>query len=293
MKNIAFIINPISGTKNKKQLPKMIDKELDKTQWLPTIVYTEYAGHATVLAHQFARMGFDAVVSVGGDGTLNEVVAGLRDTETALGVIPMGSGNGFARHIGVPMSTANAIQFFNRCEPIRADYGLANGKIFISTCGTGFDATIAEHFAAVGKRGFVGYLQSVIQDAFTYRPQHVRIVGEGIDIDQHAFLVNFANASQWGYEAAIAPKASIQDGKMDISIMSEKAMLGAPGLALRLFTKSIDNSLFMNTLRSKEITLIRDEAAPFHIDGDPVEMDKDIHIRIVEDGIRILVEKRF
>lgn len=293
MKNIAFIINPISGTKNKKQLPKLIDKELDHTQWLPTIVYTEYPGHATILAHQFARMGFEAVVSVGGDGTLNEVVCGLRDTQTALGVVPMGSGNGFARHIGMPLSAANAIQFFNHCEPIQADYGLANGKVFVSTCGTGFDATIAEHFAVVGKRGFVGYLQSVIRDAFTYKPQHVRLVGEGIDMEQTAFLVNFANASQWGYEAAIAPKASIQDGKMDISLMSENALLGAPDLALRLFTKSIDSSLFMNTLRAKEITLIRDEAAPFHIDGDPVEMEKDIHIQIVENGLRVLVEKRF
>lgn len=293
MKNIAFIINPISGTRNKKQLPKIIEKELDREQWLHNIVFTEYPGHATILAQQFARMGFDAVVSCGGDGTLNEVARGLAGTNTALGVMPMGSGNGFARHIGMPMQPANVIRLFNHSEAVLCDYGMAEDKLFISTCGTGFDATIAEHFAQVGKRGFIGYLQSILKDAFAYKPEHCRLVGKDIDMDFHSTLVNFANASQWGYEAAIAPKASIQDGRLDISIMSSKALLAAPELAVRLFTHSIDDSLFMDTLRVKEVTLIRDAPAPFHIDGDPVEMPKDVHIRVVEDGIRVLVEKRF
>lgn len=293
MKNIAFIVNPISGTKNKKTLPKLIDKELDKSQWLMNIVYTEYQGHATILARQFAQMGFDAVVSVGGDGTLNEVACGLAGTKTALGVLPMGSGNGFARHIGVPMNPAAAIRMLNHSEAVLCDYGMAEDKLFVSTCGTGFDATIADHFGQTGKRGFVGYLQSVIKDAFAFRPEHCRLVGDGIDVESTATLINFANASQWGYEAAIAPKASIQDGLMDISIMSAKALLVAPGLAIRMFTKTLDESAFMETLRAREITLIRDEVRPFHIDGDPVDMPKDIHIRIVEDGLRVLVEKRF
>lgn len=293
MKNIAFIINPIAGTGNKKKLPKLIDATLDKSQWLANIVFTEYPGHATILARQYAHMGFDAVVSVGGDGTLNEVAQGVRDTETALGIIPMGSGNGFARHIGIPAVPARALQLINHSEAIRADYGLANDRLFVSTCGTGFDATVAEHFGKEGKRGFIGYLKNVLADAFTYRPQHCRLVGDGIDVEHTAFLINFANASQWGYEAAIAPKASIQDGLMDISIMSQNALLGAPELALRLFTKSIDNSLFMNTMRAKEITLIREEEAPFHIDGDPVQIGKDITVRMIEDGLKILVEKRF
>ena len=108
-----------------------------------------------------------------------------------------------------------------------------------------------------------------------------------------AFLITFANANQWGYEALIAPKASIQDGKMDIMLMSSHALLGSASLALRLFAGSIDDSHFMDTLRAREVTLEREEAAPFHIDGDPVEMEKDIHIRIVEDGLRVLAEKRF
>ncbi len=293
MKNIAFIINPISGTQNKKKLPKQIQQLLDQEQWLPNIVFTERAGHATELAQQFARMGFDAVVAVGGDGTVNEVARGLHDTETAMGILPMGSGNGFARHIGIPVQTNRAIEMLNRSEPVRVDYGLANGRLFVSTCGTGFDALIADQFAGSTKRGFKTYFENIVKDVLTYKAQTYHLIGEGIDVTHKAFLITFANASQWGYEAYIAPKASIQDGKLDICIMSSSALLGAPGLALRLFTKSIDNSLFMDTIRTREITLKREEASPFHIDGDPVEMPKDIHIRIVPDGLKVLAEKRF
>lgn len=295
MKNIAFIINPISGTQQgaKRKLPKLIEKELDRRQWLPNIVFTEYAGHATEMARQFAIMGFDAVVAVGGDGTVNEVAQGLRDSQTALGILPFGSGNGFARHLHIPMQPTRAIQMLNNSEAIICDYGLANDKLFVTTCGTGFDALIADRFAGAGKRGFKTYVESVVKDLLTYKSQTYRIVGDGVDIEHKAFLITFANASQWGNDAFIAPKASVQDGQMDICMMSSTALLGAPGLALRLFTKSIDNSLFMDTIKAREVMLYREEEAPFHIDGDPVKMPKDIHIRIVEDGLRVLVEKRF
>lgn len=295
MKNIAFIINPISGTQNKKKLPKVITTLLDSKQWLPNIVFTEYPGHATELAKQYARMGFDAVVAVGGDGTLNEVARGVRDTQTALGVIPMGSGNGFARHIGIPMRVQAAIELLNRCEPICADYGLAEDHLFVTTCGTGFDAQIACDFSNASTRGLKTYVEKVVKGAFTYQPQEYRIMlhDEHKEVVEKAFLITFANANQWGNEARIAPKASIQDGKMDICIMSSHALLGSVDLAIRLFTKSIDNSLFMDTLRSNDITLYREAEGPFHLDGDPVQMPKDVRIRIVEDGLRVLVAKRY
>ena len=297
MKNIAFIINPISGGKElqsaKRKLPKLIMQSLDAEQWLPNIAFTEYAGHAVELAHQYARMGFEAVVAVGGDGTVNEVARGVRDSRTALGIIPMGSGNGFARHLNIPMRPQKAIEMINHSEPISVDYGLANGKLFVSTCGTGFDALIADHFAGSNKRGFATYLQNILKDAFSYQPQTYHLIGDGLDVTHKAFLITFANANQWGNDALIAPKASVQDGKMDIMLMSSHALLGSASLALRLFAGSIDDSHFMDTIRAKEVTLEREEVAPFHLDGDPVEMEKDIHIRIVSDGLRVLVEKRF
>lgn len=293
MKNIAFIINPISGTQNKRRIPKLIDKLLDKEQWSADIVFTEYKGHATELAKQYAALGFFAVVAVGGDGTVNEVASGLRDTQTALGIIPTGSGNGFARHIGVSMRIPTAIEQLNNVEKLTADYALANDRPFFVTCGTGFDALISEEFQKAGKRGALSYVQQIFKDVFSYQPEHYHLVGKDIDLETDAFLITFANCNQWGNAAQIAPKASIQDGKIDITIASKFPMVMAPALALKLFTKNIDNSSYITTLKASEIVLTRQNAGPFHLDGDPVEMGEEIRITIVEDGLKVLGEKRY
>lgn len=293
MKNIAFIINPISGTQNKRRLPKMIEKLLDREQWMPDIVFTEYKGHGTELAGQYAKMGFEAVVAVGGDGTVNEVATGLRHTDTALGIIPIGSGNGFARHLNISTRAPRAIEMLNHSEPILVDYGMVDEQPFFCTCGTGFDALVGERFCQGGKRGFFSYVQQAVKEVFSYQPEHYRLVGNGIDMETDAFLITFANANQWGNDAFIAPKASMQDGKMDIAIMSRFPLLAAPGLALQLFTKTIDKDLFMNTLNAREITLVRTAEGAFHCDGDPVQKGREVKISIVPDGLWVLVEKRF
>ena len=294
MKNIAFIINPISGTQNKRKLPKLIEQTLDKEQWLANIEFTERAGHARELAGQYAKMGFHAVVAVGGDGTVNEVACGLRDTDTAMGIVPMGSGNGFARHLNIPMRTAGAIELLNHSEVIEADYGLVNDRVFVTTCGTGFDARIAYQFATAGSRGFQTYLKKIMQDVLTYKSETYHLTnGKDIDLEHKAFLITFANANQWGNKAYIAPHASIQDGKMDICMLSSSAILGAPALAVSLFTKTIDKSMFMDTLQARDIVLYRENESPFHIDGDPVSMPREIRIRMVENGLKVLVAKRF
>ena len=147
MKNIAFIVNPISGTKSKSRLTKLIRESLDLQQYAPTVVVTEYAGHATQLAQQFALQDYYAVVAVGGDGTINEVASGLIGSETALGIVPNGSGNGFARHLDISTRMNRAIEMLNSSEPIFVDYGMVNEKPFFSTCGVGFDAVVAEKFS--------------------------------------------------------------------------------------------------------------------------------------------------
>lgn len=296
MKNIAFIINPNAGTQNKRRIPKLIDKQLDKEQWLSDIVFTEYKGHATELAKHYAEMGFDAVVAVGGDGTVNEVASGLRDTKTALGIIPIGSGNGLARHLGVPLRVPNAIDMINHSEAISCDYGLVNDQPFFATCGSGFDAFISEEFQKAGKRGLKTYIEQIFKTIFTYKPEHNRVlVGSEEEevFNGEAFLITIANCNQWGNAAMIAPKASVQDGKMDITIVTPFPLILAPGLALKLFTKTVDKGMYVNVINAKEATLIRENDNPFHLDGDPVEMSKDLHIRIVEDGLRVLAEKRF
>ena len=292
MKNIAFIVNPISGTKAKNRVAKLIRELLDLQQFAPTVVITEYAGHATQLAQQFAMEDYYAVVAVGGDGTINEVASGLIGTNTALGIVPNGSGNGFARHLDISTRMNRAIEMLNNSEVINVDYGSVNDQPFFSTCGVGFDAIVAQDFSD-SSRGFKGYLQSIFKDFFQYKADTYQLKGEGIDITTTAFLVNFANAGQWGYDAYIAPKASVQDGWLDVAIVSEFPMTAAAGLALSLFTKNIDEKLHMNTIRAKELTLTRTSEGPMHIDGTPVMMPAELHVKIVEEGLKVLVKKRF
>lgn len=293
MKNIAFIINPIAGTMNKRRIPKIIDSSLDREQWNPDIVFTEYKGHATELATQYAQMDFDAVVAVGGDGTVSEVATGLRDTDTALAIIPIGSGNGLARHLNIPLRLSRAVELLNCSEAIPMDYAMLNERPFFCTCGMGFDALISEHFAAAGKRGMRTYIEQIIKDVFQYTPQHCTIKGDGVNLETDAFLLTVANANQWGNAAYIAPQASVQDGLLDIAILSPFPILAVPGLIMQLFTKTLDKGLFMNTIRTRELTLLRSEPAPFHCDGDPVDVGCEAHIRVVHDGLKVLVERRF
>lgn len=293
MKNIAFIVNPISGTKAKNKIAKLIRELLDAEQFSPTVVVTEYAGHATQLAQQFALESYYAVVAVGGDGTVNEVANGLVGTDTALGIIPNGSGNGFARHLDISTRMNRAVEMLNSSEPILVDYGMVNDIKFFSTCGVGFDALVAVQFNEGKSRGLKMYIQNTLQSLFNYKPETYHIISDGVDVTTEAFLITFANAGQWGYDANIAPKASVQDGLMDIAIVNKFPLSAAPKLALSLFTHNIDENSYMNTIRAKEVTLIREQAGPMHIDGDPVEMPAELHLRMVQDGLKVLVKKRF
>lgn len=293
MKNIAFIVNPVSGPKTKNRITKLIRELLNKELFSPTVVVTEYAGHATQLAQQFALEGYYAVIAVGGDGTINEVGKGLCGTNTALGIIPNGSGNGFARHLEISTRMNRAVEMLNNSEVISVDYCTVNDIPFFSTFGVGFDALVAQDFSNTS-RGLKGYIESILKDIFQYKPEQYHLQGEGIDLTTSAFLINFANASQWGYDACIAPKASLQDGWMDVAIVNEFPLIKAPELAWQLFTKSIDENHYMHTIRAKEIMLEREnESSPVHIDGTPTQMAKDLHIKIVEDGLKVLVKKRF
>ena len=292
-KKIVFIINPISGTIKKDEIPLMISEEIDADLFDITILHTEYRGHGCELARNYLEKGYDYIVAVGGDGTVNEVAREIIHSTASLGIVPIGSGNGLARHMNIPMNPRKAIAQINHSESILIDYGIVNKQPFFCTCGTGFDAYVSTEFAKGKSRGIMSYIEKMITGYFNYKSQNYHLLGKGIDLKTKAFVMTFANASQWGNNAYIAPQASIQDGKIDISIMSRFPVIAIPTLALQLFTKTIDNDIFMTTLRTDEITLYREESGPFHYDGEPYEEGKEIHIKLVPDGLKVLVKKRF
>lgn len=292
-KKIAFVINPISGTGSKKEFPEIIGESLDNDLYEREIVFTEHRLHGRDLAKNYVDAGFYAVIAVGGDGTVNEVARSLRHTDTALGIVPAGSGNGLARHLEIPMNIKKAVEQLNHSEPINIDYGMVNDQPFFCTCGTGFDAYVSTEFAKGQQRGIMAYLEKIITGYFNYRSKNYHVTGDNIDIKAKAFVLTFANASQWGNNAYIAPQASVQDGKMDISILSNFPLIAIPTLALQLFTKTINNDFFMTTLRATSVTLHRDEPGPFHFDGEPYEEGREIEVKMVQDGLKVLVKKRF
>lgn len=292
-KAIAFIVNPNSGTGNKQETIKLIEKLVDSNQFIAEIHQTRYSGHGRELAMEFARQNYYAVVAVGGDGTVNEIASSLTHTNTALGIIPVGSGNGLARHLGIPLAVKTAIEHINHSEEIYIDYGMVNDQPFFCTCGTGFDAYVSTEFAKGKQRGVMSYLEKVITGYFNYKPIKYQLEGEKVDLKGKAFVLTFANASQWGNNAFIAPQASVQDGMLDVSILSQFPIIAIPSLALQLFTKTIDKDFFMTTLRTKEIVLTRESDGPFHYDGEPYEEGREIRIRAVCDGLKVLTRKRF
>lgn len=278
-KRIAFIINPISGTADKKALPQMI-QEMFKEDWETTIVKTEYAGHGRELAKQFAEDGYDVVVACGGDGTMNEVASSLVHTETAFAIVPFGSGNGLARHLGFSMHAREALAQIHNGKEHVIDSGLANGHRFFCTCGTGFDAHISQSFSTEGKRGFMTYLKVVLREYLKYKPDYYKLIGPSFTLRRRAFLITFANAAQWGNMAYIAPHASTRDGLLNICILSTFPIYSAPFLAFRLFRKTFDQSRHVTPLTAREVLLTRKGEGEFHIDGDPITMGKEIKVEI-------------
>ncbi|MGL5273641.1 MAG: diacylglycerol/lipid kinase family protein [Phocaeicola sp.] len=291
-KNVLFVVNPISGTQGKKAILRWIDETLDRTLYDYSIAKTQYAGHAKEIAKEAAEQGIDIVVAIGGDGTINEIASSLIETQTVLGIIPCGSGNGLARHLGIPMEAKLAIETLNKGKVLDMDYGKINGRPFFCTCGVGFDAFVSLKFADSGKRGPLTYLEKMLQESLTYKPETYEIENEEGTVKYEAFLIACANASQYGNNAYIAPRASLTDGLMDITILEPFTVLDIPSLSFQLFNKTIDQNSHIKTLRTKKIKIRRQNEGVYHFDGDPVIGDKELEIEIVSKGLKVIISNK-
>lgn len=288
-KNIVFIMNPISGTVKKAGIPGLVEKYLDKDKFSYTIQCTQYAGHATKIAEKAKDEHADIVVAIGGDGTINEVGRALIQSDTAMGIIPCGSGNGLARHLMLPMDTKKAIKVINEGEIHKLDYGLIDGHPFFCTCGMGFDAYISMKFAQAGKRGPVTYLENILKEGVKYEPEKYCVKSEEYNTEQRAFLISCANASQYGNNAYIAPQASMSDGLLDVIIMDPFDMLDAPQISIDMFNKTLNKNTKIKTFKSKHLDIQREKPGYIHYDGDPIMAPANITIHVVSKGINIIV----
>ena len=171
MKRILFIINPNSVKRNNSRVSKAIELGIDHAKFIVNKIYTESAGHAVQISKDAVEGKVDIIVAVGGDGTVNEVASQMINSNAVLGIVPLGSGNGLARHLGISRNIEKAIELINRQNTSVIDTGFINGKVFISIAGVGFDAYIAEKFANGNQRGFFGYFKLIANEYFNYKPQ--------------------------------------------------------------------------------------------------------------------------
>lgn len=287
-KKIVFILNPISGTHNKVVIPQMIASRLDKDKFDYQVKLTEYAGHAADIAKQCAKDNIDIVVAIGGDGTVNEVARSLTHTNTALAIIPCGSGNGLARHLCIPIDIKKSIDIINQCNIEELDYGIINDLPFFCTCGMGFDAFISLKFAESGKRGPITYVENVLKEGLKYKPETYEVIDETGAKKYNAFLIACANASQYGNNAYIAPHASMSDGLLDVIIMEPFTAFDAPQISFDMFNKTLDKNSKIKTFKTKSIRIHRNGPGAIHFDGDPIMTGEDIDVRIENRGIKIV-----
>ena len=286
--NILFIINPISGGKDKLKIPGLIDANLDRSKFNANYSFTEYIGHASEIAEEAASKNFDIIVAVGGDGTINEIGTKVMQQNKILGILPFGSGNGLSRFLKIPMNTTQAIKVINDCKVRVIDTARFNDKCFFNMAGMGFDAHISSVFAGNKSRGLSGYLKLGFKEMINYKPQTYHIYIDGKEYIRKAFVVSVANSSQYGNNAHIEPHASITDGLLDVCIIKEFPIYKIPVLAYHMLNASADQSNMVEIIQGREIRIQRMSNDAIHIDGEPFFMGKEINVSIVPLSLNII-----
>lgn len=292
-KKILFIINPISGKGKNESLKALIPEIFPDNDFTCEIAVTTRKGQITEFSFDAAKRGMDAVIVAGGDGSVHEAGIALVNSGIPLGIIPCGSGNGFARHFGIPTSIRKSLETIREMKTTRTDSFTANGEPGLATCGMGFDALISKAFLHRKKRGLIAYIFLTLKYLPGYNCIRYHYFADGKESSEIAFAFTIANTSQYGNNAYIAPQAVANDRKLDIAIIRKIGFLHFPFIGIRLFTKSLHSSSKYRSGIAKKITLLPPMAVPFHIDGEPREETKLLEINIVPDSLVLIVPSKF
>lgn len=288
-----FIFNPRSGHNAKN--PHLLERarEFIRERSLNAdVVLTERPRHATELARRAVDDQCGLVVAIGGDGTLNEVAAGLVGTSSVFGLIPCGSGNGLGRHLGIPRPGRGAFRTLVEGQVRTIDTGEVNGIPFFNAMGFGFDAEIADRFNRLARRGLSSYVRTTLGALFDYRAQSCLIRNGVASLQTTAFLLTVANSDQYGNDCYIAPGAQVDDGQLDLTVIKRANLLNAAPLAARLFLKRIDGSRAVARLRGAHFTIERTGPGLIHTDGETHQVDAVLEVTVRPRSLRIMVPAR-
>ncbi|NOX86450.1 MAG: diacylglycerol kinase family lipid kinase [Chlorobi bacterium] len=289
-KKICFIVNPLAGGKKTAGIVKGIEQNIDPDLFEYEVRLTERAGHASELSREALARECNIIVAVGGDGTINEVAKELIRKEATLGIIPLGSGNGLARHLGIPRHISGAVRLLNKANHILIDTAEVNGHPFVSIAGVGFDALVAKEFASNKKRGFITYFNIIRNRFINYKPKKYTLVfDEGMKICDRAFFISFANSNQFGYNTTIAPNARLNDGLLDVCIVKKPKLPELPVVINLLLLKRVDLAPGVTIVQSKGLTVKRKKARPVNIDGEAVMMGKKLRVEINPLSLKVII----
>ncbi|MFZ4543654.1 MAG: diacylglycerol/lipid kinase family protein [Saprospiraceae bacterium] len=269
-RKIIFILNPISGVSKKSVIEDMIHMYIDSNQFDYVIKYTDHPNHGTEIAREAVKDGYDMVVAVGGDGSVNEVSEGLIGSDVILGIIPAGSGNGYAMYLGIGREIKKAIKILNKGKVRVMDTGSINQQPFVNLAGIGFDAKIAYLYRNVKRRGFWGYFKTAVKETVYFRFHSYSVIIDGKEIlkEKKCFTIVVANAPMYGYGFIIAPKARPDDGKLEVVIF-HKAPLWRIFFSLwRFLNHSMDKTRIADRYSGETVEIICHEDSFAHTDGE-------------------------
>lgn len=287
-----FIFNPCSGRNRRRPGLALAIRDFISARTLDADFRTTDApGHATVLAREAAFAGCAQVVAVGGDGTMNEVAQALLHTPTALALVPCGSGNGLALHLGLPLALRDALTLVaDDCGRVATlDTGTADGRPFFNTMGLGLDADVSRRFNGLVKRGLPAYLRTAWAAWRELRPEHVCVTIDGLRDEFTVLLLAVANSDQYGNHARIAPGARVDDGLLDLTAVEPVDFWAAGAVAVRLFAGTLDRSPHVRRLRASRFTIDRVAPGLIHTDGETHAAGARLEVAVHPRSLRVLV----
>jgi diacylglycerol kinase (ATP) len=288
-KRIRFIINPIAGTKFKILRPEAIHKCIDDRRFEVEIVYTQRAGHATELAAQAALDNIDIVAIAGGDGSVNEAARALKNSTTALAIIPIGSGNGVARKLGVPMKIKKALELINHGTIKTIDGGEVNGEFFLMSPGIGFDAAMLKNFDTFKKRGVWGYVKSIFQTSKKFQPFEVTINLDGKEIKETVYSILLSNIGQLGYGITFDKTAAVDDGVLELVTLKVFPKWKVMWYVIVAFFLDPSRANVIKVYKFKQLKASISATQSLQVDGDYKKEVESVEAHVVEKVLRVLI----
>lgn len=288
---IVFIVNPNSGTRMQSRIKESVDRFLNHRKFEYAIWYTERPGHATELAGKAVSEGYEIVVAVGGDGSINEVAAGLLHTNVALGIVPAGSGNGLAMHLGYGRKIEDAIKKLNSADARLMDCGMLNERPFVNVAGIGFDGLVSNLMKGQRKRGLIPYFIKSVKAGLAYSSKPCVLKINNQEIEEKCFAVSVANGPMYGYNVSIAPDARMDDGLFSVVILKDAPRWQYFAAMHSALTGKIFREHFVDHYSTDKLVIKSEGENYIHFDGEGIKHSGDLVFTIVPKSLRVMVPR--